>query len=98
MFRWSTKVRVVAAQRPREFGFVVGLILSGRDMTRWSYEFEQAADGGTDIIESFEMLDDVPWYIAASQRLMGIGDRKANLEAGMRRTLERIKGVAEETR
>jgi hypothetical protein len=88
-------VRVVVAEPSREFAFVVDLILSGRDMTKWSYEFEQAADGGTDVNESFEMLDDVPWYIAASQRLMGIGDRKANLEAGMLRTLERIKAVAE---
>jgi hypothetical protein len=95
MFRWSTKPRVVAANRGREFAFVVNLIIFGREMTKWTYAFEQASDNGTDVTESFEMLDDLPWYIAFSQRLMGIADRKANLEAGMQRTLERIKAVAE---
>ena len=95
VFRWSTKPRVVTAERGHEFAFVVGLILSGRDMTKWTYAFENASDNGTDVTESFEMLDDVPWYITFSQLLMGITDRKANLEAGMRRTLERIKAIAE---
>jgi hypothetical protein len=42
------------------------------------------------------MASDLPRYIAFIQRsLMGIKDRKADLEAGMQRTLERIKAVAE---
>jgi len=44
------------------------------------------------------MMDDLPWYIAfGERRLMGIKDRKADLETAMRRTLERIKAVAEAT-
>ena len=95
VFRWSTTPRVVAAEPGREFAFVVNLILADREMTKWTYAFERSADNGTDVTETFEMLDDLPWYIAFSQRLMGVSDRKANLEAGMQRTLERIKAVAE---
>lgn len=94
--RWSTKPRVVAAEPGREFAFVVGLVMSGREMTKWRYRFEPASDGGTDVTESFEMMADLPWYISFGERsLMGVKDRKADLEGGMQRTLERIKGVAE---
>jgi hypothetical protein len=42
-------------------------------------------------------MDDLPWYISFGERsVMRIKDRKADLEAGMRRTLERIKTVAEQ--
>jgi hypothetical protein len=42
------------------------------------------------------MMNELPWYISfGERRLMGIEDRKADLEAGMQRTLERIKAVAE---
>jgi hypothetical protein len=65
-------------------------------MTKWRYQFEPAADGSTNVTESFEMMDDLPWYISfGERRVMGIEDRKADLEAGMQRTLERIKAVAE---
>ena len=96
-FRWSTKPRVVTAEPGREFAFVVNLVVFNREMTKWRYEFEPAADGGTDVTESFEMLNDLPWYIALGERSMGIKDRKADLEAGMLRTLERIKAVAEKS-
>jgi hypothetical protein len=95
--RWSTTPRVVAAEQGREFAFVVGLLFGGRDTTRWSYRFEPAVDGGTVVTESFEMLQDLPWLVATGERLMGIRDRKTDLEDGMRRTLERIKAVAEGT-
>ena len=95
LVRWSTKPRVVAADPGREFAFVVDLAVFQREMTTWRYRFEPAADGGTDVTESFEMMNDLPWYIAFGERRMGIKDRKADLEAGMQRTLERIKAVAE---
>jgi hypothetical protein len=42
------------------------------------------------------MLNDLPWYISVGERwLVGIKDRKADLEAGMQRTLERIRAAAE---
>jgi hypothetical protein len=91
--RWSTKPEVVAADPGREFAFVTrGMGPS----TRWSYRFEGTADGGADVTESFELLNDLPWFIKATDRyLMGIKDRKADLEQAMQQTLERIKKAAE---
>ena len=64
-------------------------------MTKWSYRFEPDGEGTT-VTESFEMLFDMPWYIAASERwLMGVKDRKADLEAAMEQTLQRLKVVAD---
>ncbi len=96
LMRWSTKPRIVAAERDCEFAFVVNLLVFHREMTKWRYQFEPTADGGTTVTESFEMMDDLPWYIAfGERRLMGIKDRKADLEAAMQSTLERIKAAAE---
>src|SRR5207248_10883503 len=61
---WSTKPRVVVAEPGREFAFVAGLMISPREMTKWRYEFQPAPDGGTDVTESFEMVDDLPWYVS----------------------------------
>ena len=91
--RWSTKPRVVVADPGREFAFVVNHL--GRGMTKWSYRFEPR-DGGTNVTESFTMLVDMPWYFTATDRLvMGVKDRKADLEANMGVTLQRIKLAAE---
>jgi hypothetical protein len=91
ILRWSTKPKVVAADRPREFSFAT-------PDTRWTYRFESATDGGSEASESFEMLKDVPWYVTVSERyLMRVADRKADLEAAMQQTLERIKAAAEAT-
>jgi len=93
LLRWSTKPEVVAADPGREFAFVTkGMGPS----TKWSYRFEPTADGGADVTESFEMLDDIPGYILFCDRyLMGVKDRKADLEQGMQQTLERVKKAAE---
>lgn len=91
--RWSTKPRVIAADPGHEFGFVTGHL--GRDMTRWTYRFA-ASGGGTTVSESFEMLRDMPWYFRLADRLlMGVKDRKVDLEANMSETLRRLKTVAE---
>jgi hypothetical protein len=92
IFRWSTKPRVVSADEGRLFAFAVPH--GGKDMTKWSYQFEPEGDG-TKVTESFEMLLDVPWYFLVTERMMGAKDRKADLEAAMRATLERVKAVAE---
>lgn len=93
IFRWSTKPEVVTADRGREFAFVTK---SRGPSTKWTYRFEPAAGGGTDLVESFEMIDDESAVLVFLERhLMRIEDRKADLEAGMQRTLERIKVVAE---
>jgi hypothetical protein len=96
IFRWNTKPEVVTADRGREFSFVTKSI---GPSTKWTYRFESAPDGGTTLVESFEALDDPSRAIAfVERRFMHIDDRKADLEAGMQRTLDRIKEVAEATR
>jgi len=91
--RWSTKPRVVTADAGREFAFVTGHL--GRDMTRWSYGFEPAADL-THVTESFEMLRDMPWYFRLADRLlMGVKDRETDLEKNMSETLRRLKAATE---
>jgi hypothetical protein len=93
VFRWSTKPEVVVAERGRQFSFVTH---SAGPSTKWTYRFEPAADGGTELVESFETLDDDSKVLTLVERhLMRIADRKADLEAGMQRTLERIKSVVE---
>ncbi len=93
MIRWSTKPKVVMAEPAREFAFVTQFF--GKDATKWSYRFEPAASGAT-VTESFEMLADNPRYIALFERyLMGIKDRKADLEQNMAETLQRLKKAAE---
>ncbi len=91
--RWSTTPRVTAADPGREFGFTTTWL--GKDNTRWTYRFEP--DGaGTQVTESFELMADVPWYFTASERwLMGVKDRKADLEANMATTLEHLKAAVE---
>ena len=91
--RWSTTPRVVVADPGREFAFVVNHL--GRGMTKWSYRFEPIAEHSK-VTESFELLRDLPWYFrVADRRLMGVDDRKADLEAGMQETLQRLKAAAE---
>lgn len=91
--RWSTKPTVVVADRGREFGFVVPHL--GRGMTNWTFRFASTGTG-TNVVESFTMLADQPWYYTLADRLlMGVKDRKADLEEGMHRTLQRIKEAAE---
>ena len=93
--RWATTPRVVAADPGREFAFVTSWLR--KDMTKWAYRMEPDGDG-TRVTESFEMVIDVPWYFTASERwLMGVKDRKADLEANMAKTLERLKEAVEGT-
>jgi Polyketide cyclase / dehydrase and lipid transport len=92
--RWSTRSRVLMAHRPGEFTFVAGDAF-GRDLTVWTYRFA-AAQSGTEVTESFALLRDIPWYIRFWRRsFMGVSDRKADLEANMRRTLLHLKVAAE---
>jgi Polyketide cyclase / dehydrase and lipid transport len=92
--RWSTKPRVVVADPGREFAFVTAHL--GRDITRWSYRFE-STPRSTRTTETFEMLRDMPWYFRLVDLvLMGVKDRKADLEANMTETLERLKAAAED--
>jgi hypothetical protein len=92
--RWSTTSRVVIADRGRTFAFVTGH--RSEDMTRWTYGFETDPAGGTAVSECFEMLNDMPWYFRVADRcLMGVKDRRADLETNMANTLQRLKAALE---
>lgn len=91
--RWSTVPRVITADRPREFAFVT--THRGHDETKWSYRFAPQGEGTT-VTETFEMLADLPWYLRLVERvLMGVKDRRADLESGMAETLRRLGAAVE---
>jgi uncharacterized protein YndB with AHSA1/START domain len=72
------------------FEFVV--VLRGRPLNRWRYEFSAAAGGGTDVTESFDLGDDL--WVRIWRPLGGFLRERRN-ERDMRRTLERVKAAAE---
>ena len=91
--RWSTTPTVVVADPGHEFAFLIRHL--GHDATRWTYRFEAVVDG-TEVTESFETLQDLPWYYRFADRwLMGVTDRQADLERNLHQTLQRLKAVAE---
>src|SRR4051795_1076471 len=51
---WTT-CDVVASEPGREFGFAV--VNRGRPVNTWRYRLAPAADGGTDVTESFQLVD-----------------------------------------
>lgn len=84
-----TECKITACEPGREFAFAV--INRGKPLNTWRYTFEPVGDG-TDVTESFELLDILPlriyWF------LLGWARGRTNRE-GMRTTLERIKKVVE---
>ena len=89
---WETRSQVVAAERGREFAFVVG-----GSLVRWSYAFTPV-DGGTQVTESWEFLPD---GIARFQARFGedaeaqIANRTEAAHRGIPITLAAIKESAE---
>ena len=89
---WETRSQVVAAERGREFAFVVG-----GSLVRWSYAFTPV-DGGTQVTESWEFLPD---GIARFQARFGedaqaqIANRTEAAHTGIPITLAAIKESAE---
>ncbi|MPY78875.1 MAG: SRPBCC family protein [Actinophytocola sp.] len=93
LVRWTTQLEVLTAQPGREFVFAT--YFKDRQETIWTYRLEPLGDA-TVVTESFEMATDLPRYVALIERwAIGIKDRKADLEAGMRETLQRLKQAAE---
>ncbi|MDO9457832.1 SRPBCC family protein [Nocardioides sp.] len=82
---WSTVATVTAADPGRRFAFTT----SAPSLTTWTYTFEPAA-GGTLVTESMRKEHPQPAPIRWLQRLAGVRDRAAHLEAGMTTTLERL--------
>ncbi|MDP9435880.1 MAG: SRPBCC family protein [Actinomycetota bacterium] len=89
---WETRSQVVAADRGREFAFVVG-----EHWVRWGYSFEPV-DGGTLLTESWEFL---PAGLARFEERFGddaaaqIADRTRAAHEGIPATLAAIKAAAE---
>ncbi|MGN6414697.1 SRPBCC family protein [Flexivirga sp.] len=89
---WETRSRVVAADRPREFAWVVG-----EDYVRWGYTLEPD-DAGTRLTESWQFL---PNGIAMFHDKYGdeatahIEERTDQAHRGIPQTLAAIKRIAE---
>ncbi|HVF73473.1 MAG TPA: SRPBCC family protein [Acidimicrobiales bacterium] len=79
--KWSTKPRITAADRGKEFAFDTG-------STRWRYRFE-AVEGGTEVTESYESHKPV------TSLLSTLTLRAPVLQRGLEHTLERLKAAAE---
>jgi hypothetical protein len=95
--RWRTRPKVVVADRPGEFAFVMGLPGFGA-LTRWTYRIEEGGAAGTsEVTESFEMLRDLPKVLDLFERLvLRIPDRQQDLQANIETSLERLRRVVEQ--
>ena len=94
--RWRTRPKVVAADRPREFAFVMGLPVYGA-LTRWTYTIEPGQQQGTSrLTESFEMLRDLPGPLVAFERyVLRVPDRQRDLQQNLETSVARIREVVE---
>lgn len=90
--RWSTVCEVTEAERGRAFSFAVGG--GARPTTIWRYRFEAKGDDVV-VTETFELVKPLGFFDRVITRLTtGVKDRPADLEAGVRATLNRLKDVA----
>lgn len=91
---WETRSEVVAADRGREFAWVVA---EPPTRARWGYSFV-AVDGGTEVTETWELP---PEGSAFFEKMFGddaaqeIGKRGDVAKNGIAATLDAIKGTAE---
>ena len=85
---WTT-CEVTACEPGKEFAFAV--LTRGRPLNTWRYVLE-AKDGGTDVTESFQLLDELPMKIYWT--LFGWARGKTNRN-GMQATLDGIKKEVE---
>ena len=94
--RWRTRPKVVAADRPREFAFVMGLPGYGA-LTKWSFEVEPGEQEGTSrLTESYEILRDLPKPIVFfEKRMLRVPDRERDLQHNLEVSVERVREVIE---
>ena len=91
--KWSTICEVIEAEPGRSFGFAVGK--AARPTTVWRYRLTPI-DGGVQLTESFVLTKPLGFFSRLVTRLtIGVGDRRADLEEGLRATLAAIKRTAE---
>jgi ribosome-associated toxin RatA of RatAB toxin-antitoxin module len=89
---WKTRSEVVAADRGREFTFIVG-----GTFARWSYTFAPV-EGGTKVTESWEFLPDAATLFEerfGAEAQTEIDARAESARTGIPATLAAIKRVAE---
>src|SRR5215207_10617332 len=94
--RWKNRPVVTMADRGREFAFSRTEPFAGT--ISWRYRLEPA-DGGTRVIESYEVerpITRLGWF--AIEKVFRGGNRREALHAGMRTTLERLRAAAESAR
>lgn len=90
--RWSTTCRVVTAEPGREFAFDVSL--GPWPISSWVYRFD-AVGGGSRVTETWR--DKRPaLLVRLSPTVMGVPDRPEHNRRGMEKTLENLKGFAEQ--
>jgi Polyketide cyclase / dehydrase and lipid transport len=89
---WKTRSEVVAAERGREFAFIVG-----GTYVRWGYTFEPV-DGGTRVTESWAPLPDLETIFQerfGAEADAQLADRAEAARTGIPATLAAIKRAAE---
>jgi hypothetical protein len=92
--RWSTVCEVIAAEPGRSFAFAVGGATKAD--TIWRYQFEPTV-GGVEVTETFELPKPLGFFSRLVTRVTtGVKDRPADMEAGIRTTLQRLKEAAED--
>jgi hypothetical protein len=93
---WKTTATITAADPAHEFAFAIGKDAPDDPATTWRYRFKAAGDG-TDVTESFE-INEPPGAIGKWLAKLATGvswdQRPADMEQGMRQTLEHLKAAA----
>ncbi len=89
---WERACEVAAADRGRDFTFVV--LGVDRNCTWWSYEFAPTADGATRVTERWWVVNKTPAMEAATPEQFAA--RVAYTETMMRDTLAALKRAAED--
>lgn len=90
--RWTTVARVVVADPPREFVFIV--TSRGFPVAKWGYVLE-AVTGGTKVTETW-YDNRSPLFAKVSSTAVGVRDRAEFNRIGMEKTLERLAAAVEE--
>ena len=91
---WSTTSKVTKSEPGSVFEFETGKEAD----TRWRYDLRPVEGGSTEVTESVEILREPAAFLKFLTRLaIGVkwDERLADIEAGMRTTLERLRATAE---
>jgi hypothetical protein len=93
--RWSTTSRVTTREPGRAFGFSTQL--GRKDFTRWTYRMEPGEAAGTTLLtEEFELCRSLSKPIVWFERyVLGVDDRRADLQANLERSIDRVRELAE---